>query len=121
MKALYVEDNPINRLIISKSLQVFCDIKTEENGFVAIEMAKAEAFDIIILDLNLGDPKMDGFGVLQNLKFKEKQKAIYIALTAYTGKEWEDKCLNAGFDLYFSKPVDVKKMWQIILDMQISS
>ncbi|MGK0412894.1 MAG: CheY-like chemotaxis protein [Polaribacter sp.] len=118
MKALYVEDNPINRLVISKSLQGFCEIKTEENGFVAIEMAKSEAFDIFILDLNLADPKIDGFGVLQNLKFKENQKAIYIALTAYTGQEWEDKCLNAGFDLYFSKPVDVKKMWQLISDMK---
>lgn len=116
LRVLYVEDNPINRLVVEKSLQKLCTIVTEENGFKAIELASHDPYDIYILDLNLGDPDIDGFDVLKFLKSKYKN-ACYAALTAFSGKEWEEKCLSAGFDLYYNKPINPQSMWGAMVEV----
>lgn len=114
MKVLYVEDNKINRLVMERSVQKYADIITEENGFKAIELIKEYDFDLILIDLNLADPEIDGFGVLDFIKENEVD-TITAAVTAFTTEEWKDKCLEEGFNLYFPKPVDMDKMWSEVL------
>ncbi|NIJ45459.1 CheY-like chemotaxis protein [Wenyingzhuangia heitensis] len=110
-KVLYVEDNFVNRLLLEKSLHGIVKIDTEENGFKGIALAEEKKYDVYILDLNLGDPEIDGFGVLQSIKVNKQLKGLYVALTAYDGTEWKNKCIDSGFDMYFTKPVNAKSMW----------
>ncbi|MGB6034955.1 MAG: response regulator [Cryomorphaceae bacterium] len=110
MKILYIEDNYVNRLIIEKSMAKYATVVAEENGFKGIELGKSDDFDFILIDLNLADPEIDGFGVLKALK-KEGVKAVTAAVTAFAGSDWKKKCLDAGFDLYFPKPVRAEELW----------
>lgn len=110
MKILYIEDNYVNRLIIEKSMAKYATVVTEENGFKGIELAHSDDYDFILIDLNLADPNIDGFGVLEAVK-KKGLKAVTAAVTAFAGSEWKKKCLDAGFDLYFPKPVRADELW----------
>jgi CheY-like chemotaxis protein len=119
MKILYIEDNRINRLVVQKGMAPFAEVTTEENGFKGIELAKSGDFEVILIDLNLSDPQIDGFGVLEALR-QAGSKSLMIALTAFVGAEWEEKCLQAGFDLYLSKPIRPKDLWAAILNLKES-
>ena len=115
MKVLYVEDNSINRLVLQKSLQKLCNINAVADGTTALDLAKENQFDVYVLDLNLGHPRIDGFFVLHQLKSKYKHKSLFVALTAYSGEEWQKKCIDSGFDMYFNKPIKPQDMWHDIL------
>lgn len=109
MKILYVEDNDINRLVLTKLMANKAVVLTAENGHQAKEMVSSAEFDLFLLDLNLNDPEMDGFDVLRELKkMPHLAKSKFFAVTAYFGIEWQRKCLNAGFDGFFSKPFKVE-------------
>ena len=68
MNILYVEDNYINRLVVQKVLQPMGDVKMARTGPEAIEMASLHSFDIILIDINLNDPEMDGIDVMEIAK-----------------------------------------------------
>jgi CheY-like chemotaxis protein len=110
MKLLYIEDNEINRLVIQKGLQSYIEVITEGNGFKGVEIALSDIFDFILIDLNLSDPNIDGFGVLKQLK-ERGHTAKMIAITAFSGGDWEKKCALEGFDLYIPKPLSPKDVW----------
>jgi len=120
MKILYIEDNMINRMVVEKGMQAFATVITEENGFKGIELALSDHFDVILIDLNLGDPDIDGFGVLEQLKEKGVP-AKMIALTALVGEEWKQKCKDAGFDHYLPKPIKPKEIWKEIQSLDTNS
>lgn len=115
MKILYVEDNYANRLVLERGLANLVDIDTEENGFKAFKMAEEKDYDIYILDLNLGDPEIDGISLLKKLK-TIRPHAIYAALTAFDDDEWKERCERSGFDLFFGKPVNAKELLKSIED-----
>lgn len=107
-KLLVVEDNAAN-------LELFCDILsiteyqyvTASNGLDAIEIAKTERPDLILLDIQL--PGMDGLSVVAKLREIEETKfAKIIALTAHAMKGDKEMFIAKGFDDYISKPIKVK-------------
>ncbi|MBS9523383.1 response regulator [Litoribacter ruber] len=110
MKILYIEDNNINRMIFETLLSPRADIACAENGPAGLEMAAKDCYEMIVIDLNLNDPKMDGFDVLKSLRengyCQKCSSSKLFALTSYAGDEWEKKCIEAGFDGYFNKPLD---------------
>ncbi|NVK04452.1 MAG: response regulator [Flavobacteriia bacterium] len=112
IRILYVEDNAINRLTVEKQLGRYATVDTEATGYAGIQTALARPYDIYLIDLNLGDPAIDGFEVLRVLKHEKGLKGLFVALTAYTGPEWENKCLKAGFDMYQSKPISGPAFWE---------
>lgn len=115
MNILYVEDNYINRLVLQKVLQPMGDIKMARTGPEGVEMASLHSFDIILIDINLNDPEMDGFDVMCMLKKNPLQKDSYfVALTAYTGEDWKARCIEAGFDSFYSKPIIPDELVKLI-------
>ena len=108
MKILYVEDNSINRLIVLKTLERTYPIDAVETANEAFELAAKNDYDVYLIDINLNDPDIDGFGVLDELKQKKGNDPIYIAYTNFIGTNWVKSCLEAGFDHYLSKPLDLK-------------
>lgn len=113
MKILYVDDNLVNRIVFERLMQTKVEVKVCKNFKEALENANSEFYDVFVIDLNLADPDRDGFDVLTEIKKLDmyiQTKAIYFAFTAYSGKEWEDKCKEAGFDYFISKPLDPKEI-----------
>jgi two-component system, cell cycle response regulator DivK len=113
MKILYIEDNNINRMIFETLLSPKAEIACAESGPTGLEMASKDCYDLIVIDLNLNDPKMDGFDVVKNIRengYCDRCTSKLFALTSYAGDEWEQKCMQAGFDGYFNKPLDPNKI-----------
>lgn len=111
MNILYVEDNAINRLIATKLLSKIYELDTVETAGEAFALIQKKEYQVFLIDLNLNDPEIDGFGVLSRLKHQQTIKnAVFIAHTNYTGEDWEKKCLNAGFDFFMPKPLDVSRL-----------
>lgn len=81
---------------------------TAENGEAALELARGERPDLIICDLQM--PKMTGYGLIEQLKREaELRKVPMIAVTAFSMIGDREQVLLAGFDGYFSKPIDPER------------
>lgn len=116
MNILYVEDNRINAMVMDKMLSgQFDNVIIVENGPSALEKVKEEVLDLILVDINLGIDQMDGCELLQHLKKLDSIENIPIyAVTAYAMPGDEQRFIKIGFDNYFSKPVDFKKLIKAI-------
>ena len=116
-KILLVEDNPLNRDMLSKRLmRKSFAVSWAENGEIAVEKAKAEKPDLILMDLSL--PVMDGWQATKILKAEEETKQIpIIVLTAHAMPEDRAKALAIGADEYDTKPIDFKGLLQKINDL----
>jgi two-component system, cell cycle response regulator DivK len=109
-KVLVVEDNQDNREMVIKVLKHngYQPIEAVD-GYQAIEKAKAEHPDLILLDLYI--PKMDGYQVTRRLKSdKDLDHIPVIALTAHAMKGDREEALAAGFDGYITKPINVREL-----------
>ena len=107
---LLVEDNPLNRDMLTKRLQRKGFVVTwAENGQLAVEKAKSEQPDLILMDLSL--PVMDGWQATQIIKGDHATKDIpIIVLTAHAMPDDRAKALAIGADEYDTKPIDFKKL-----------
>ena len=105
IKILVVEDIALNQLLMRTLLDDFgfeCDIAA--NGKIAIEKLKANAYDIILMDLQM--PEMNGFEATEYIRKTLKLSIPIIALTADVTTADLAKCKSVGMDDYISKPVD---------------
>ena len=107
---LVVEDNQDNRELIVKALRVNgYNVIEAADGEEAIEKAKTEKPDLILMDLFI--PKIDGYEVTRILKGNDEFKNIpVIACTAHAMKGDMEDALAAGCDGYITKPIDVRKL-----------
>ncbi len=114
---LLVEDGPDNQRLIAHFLRVAgASVTIRENGRLAVETALAardrgEAFDVILMDMQM--PVMDGYEATAQLRGNDYAGPI-IALTAHAAEGSRERCLRAGCDAYATKPIDRKKLVQVI-------
>jgi two-component system cell cycle response regulator DivK len=106
-KVLVVEDNELN-------LKLFCDLlraheyvtEPVRDGREAVERARDFMPDLIVMDIQL--PHVSGFELIGQLKADATLKAIPImAVTAYAGREDEERIRAVGADAYVSKPISL--------------
>ena len=109
-KVLLVEDNEMNRDMLSRRLiRRGFDVVIAVDGAQGIDMAVSEAPDLILLDMSL--PVMNGWDVAQKLKADSSTSSIpTIALTAHAMGGDREKTLDAGCDEYETKPVEFKRL-----------
>ena len=109
-KILLVEDNEMNRDMLSRRLlKKGYDLVMAVDGEQAIEMARTEAPDIILMDISL--PGLDGWEATRRLKAMSETQAIpIIALTAHAMAGDREKCLEAGCNDYDTKPVEFPRL-----------
>ena len=109
-KILLVEDNEMNRDMLSRRLQrKGFDIVLAEDGEQAVAQARGERPDLILMDMNL--PVMDGWSASSELKSDEATAAIpIIALTAHAMSGDRERALAAGCDDYETKPIEFPRL-----------
>lgn len=101
---LLVEDNPLNRDVINIYLKKQYNITEAEDGISALVVASQINFDVVLMDINLGD-KIDGIETMRRLRLMEHYKNVpIIAITAYVMAGDKEKFLRHGFDGYIPKP-----------------
>ena len=109
MKILIVEDNEINARLLDimlKELEFEFTAETASDAKEALEMSANVQYDLVLMDINLGDGLMDGTEVMKILKQKQEYKDVPVyAITCYSLPGDKEKFLDQGFDKYFSKPV----------------
>ena len=109
-RILLVEDNELNRDMLSRRLvRRGYEVEIAVDGREGLSMASASSPDLILLDLSL--PEMDGWEVLRRLKQDPKMKSIpVVALTAHALVTDRNRALEAGFDDYDIKPVEMPRL-----------
>ncbi len=105
-RILVVDDDPLILDLIRFNLEAEgYTVITASDGFDALERARKESPDMLVLDLML--PKMDGYKVCRILKFDEKYKRIPILmLTARAQESDKEMGLETGADAYMTKPFE---------------
>ena len=110
---LIVEDNDINRIVVEALLRKYFKIESVINGIDALKAVEEKYFDIILMDIHLGDGELDGIEVMKIIRKNSKYNFIKIfAVTAYfDDKQW---FLDQGFDDMYIKPVIKEEMLEAI-------
>jgi two-component system cell cycle response regulator DivK len=109
-KVLLVEDNEMNRDMLSRRLirrgfQVVFAI----DGQQGIDLAHSERPDIIIMDMSL--PVIDGWEATRRLKADDTTRSVpVIGLTAHAMSGDREKAIEAGCDDYDTKPVELERL-----------
>ncbi|WP_405250817.1 response regulator [Dokdonia sp. Asnod3-C12] len=109
---LVVEDNKINQMITRKILEknkITCE--TADNGEIAVEKARTEKFDLILMDIHM--PGISGIEATEQIRLFDKDIPI-LALTAVTIDENIDEFHAVGFNDIIPKPYKVEEFFQKI-------
>jgi adenylate cyclase len=103
---LVIDDDPVVRSMLSRSLeQGGHQIATAKDGREGLDVARAEAFDVILLDVLM--PGLDGYEVLEQLKKDRTLRHIpVVMITALDDIESAVRCIELGADDYLPKPID---------------
>src|SRR5918912_934181 len=113
-KILVVEDNEMNRDMLSRRLQRRGDeVIIAVDGGQGVALAQAERPDLILMDMSL--PVLDGWEATRQIKASPETSGIpVIALTAHAMGGDREKALAAGCDDYDTKPVDLPRLLEKI-------
>jgi len=111
-KILLVEDNEINRDMLSRRLmRKGYELVIAVDGAQGVEMARMEAPQLILMDMSL--PVLDGWEATRQIKEDSATRSIpIIALTAHAMSGDREKALESGCDDYDPKPVDLKRLME---------
>ncbi len=108
---LYIEDNPVNVLLMEAMLARVQNLQvlTAPLPMLGLQMAADEHPDLILLDIQL--PGMDGYEVLRRLRLGAATRAIpVIAVSANAMDDDVTRGLEAGFARYLTKPLDMRQL-----------
>ncbi|MDI3337120.1 response regulator [Defluviimonas aestuarii] len=116
LRVLVVDDVATNRLVVCQMLRSLrIEAIEADSGREALEWLRAEAFDLVLLDMNM--PDMDGEATLREIRDAGQDWAgiPVIALTADAVTYQRDHYMALGLNGYLTKPVDKRLLWAEIL------
>ncbi|WII72409.1 PAS domain S-box protein [Bdellovibrio sp. 22V] len=118
MRVLLVEDSPdIQSLISFYLIRSGAQVEIASDGIEGCEMALNSSYHAILMDVQM--PVMDGITAVRKLRSKGYDKPV-IALTAHAMKEEIDRCMEAGFSDFRSKPVNKEDLIEMLHQIYIS-
>lgn len=127
MKILIAEDDMVSRKVLWKILSVYGECDLVVNGIEAVDafmMAtnENEPYDLVCLDIMM--PKVDGIKVLKTIRDLEKHNATseptkVIMTTALSETEVVDDAFEKGANAYATKPIDVKKLIEVMKNLEL--
>jgi len=109
---LYIEDNPDNMMLVRRILRPDSyNLIESRNGVEGLAIAESQDVDLILLDINL--PDIDGYEVTRRLRASAKTaltQTPIIVVTANAMRGDAQKALDAGCDVYMSKPINIQEL-----------
>lgn len=113
-KVLCIEDNSVNMLLVSRIVEAEnLELVQAEDGATALTILASMTPDVILLDINL--PGMNGLDLAR--KFKADARLAPVPLIATTAQVLvgdREACLDAGCDEYLPKPLDIRKLREVL-------
>lgn len=115
-RILIVDDNKVNRLLLSRSVEMLGHaVVLAENGRAAMERLAAGGFDLLLLDIEM--PEMDGFEVLAAIKADPDLRGLPVIVTSSVeGLDNIVRCIELGAEDYLPKPVN-----RVLLQARLTS
>jgi len=106
-KILVADDNTASRELIREVLEMSgYEVVEASDGADAVSRARENAPDLLLVDIQM--PNLDGYGVLRELRADPGTSGLpVVALTAFAMQGDRERALDAGFDGYISKPVEI--------------
>jgi signal transduction histidine kinase/ActR/RegA family two-component response regulator len=107
---LLVEDNIVNRMVLERFVRALgCTYRSVEHGQAAIDALASERFDALLMDLQM--PVMDGIEAIRRIRAHERacsaDRLTAIAVTAHALPEERSRSLEAGYDDFLTKPLNI--------------
>lgn len=115
VRVLLAEDNLLNQQVASELLSdVGVQVMVAGNGRIAVEMAQAQTFDAILMDMQM--PEMDGVDATRTLQAMPGwNHTPIIAMTANAMNADRKRCLDAGMVDFVPKPIEPEQLFQTLL------
>ncbi len=115
-RVLVVDDSPSARTKMSLELELFgINVEEMSHGHDALVRIPKGRYDIIFLDVSLGDGDLDGFSLCKKIKADALTKRIPVCMmTGKTSPINKVKGAIAGCDAYLTKPVDAEKLKSVL-------
>jgi len=116
-RVLVVDDNGVNRLLVSKMLQKLGHmVVTANDGELGVSAYRSGVFDLILMDCAM--PNLDGFEATRRIRALEAEtgaaRCRIVAMTASVDEEDQQHCLKAGMDGFLGKPVTIAELDAVI-------
>ncbi len=106
-KILIVEDSPDNMKLVSTILRLKGHVVLElKDGNGMLDLLAVEGPELVLMDIQL--PGKDGFALMEEVRGSPTPTLRVVALTAHAMSGDRDRALEAGFDGYITKPIDVR-------------
>jgi CheY-like chemotaxis protein len=114
-RILVVDDNPINVIVVKKYIEDVCVPDIVNSGPRALEMLAKHDYQLVFMDINLGDDDFTGVHVLEQLRGNPQwQHLPVVAITAYVAGDAQKRFLEQGFTEILSKPINREQLLQVI-------
>jgi two-component system, sensor histidine kinase and response regulator len=112
LEILLVEDNRVNQIVATRTLEKMGHSATVAgNGHIALSLLDTHNFDLVLMDVQM--PGMDGLTATGKIRQSEKSTSRHlpiIAMTAHAMKGDRERCMEAGMDGYVSKPISCERL-----------
>lgn len=117
MDILVADDVTVNRELVAAHLESFpFNLAFAEDGRIAYELANSRPFDLVLMDIQM--PNVDGYAATRNIRTSEEAKGSprvpIVAMTAHAMREEVTRCLAAGCDGHYAKPITRKGLLNTI-------
>jgi PAS domain S-box-containing protein len=114
LRVVIVEDNPDTGETLRALLELFGhEARIARSGRAGVETARQWRPDVVLCDIGL--PEMDGYAVARTLRQDPAiPKTSLIALTGYSSDADKHRCLEAGFRLHLTKPIDPSELERVL-------
>lgn len=116
LRVLLAEDTTANQRLIERILsRRGHEVIIVDNGQDAVHAAECNEYDVILMDVQM--PKLDGLeaaAAIRAMTSDERRRVPIVALTAHAMRGDERRCFAAGMDDYMTKPIDVRKLVELV-------
>lgn len=112
---VYVEDEPINVLLMQELLRTVppWTLHVANDGLSGLELVRQLRPDLVMTDINL--PGLDGFGLLERLRADPELRDLPCLVLSADAQELQlQRAQEAGFDAVLTKPVDLGRLLRCI-------